>query len=79
MSPVIIAKEDQGMAVLFVYITAKVVLATFIPSKTEQISFKSGCIVLVVKHIRIKETVSWCCVNNHGLKQLFTTATKFNC
>ena len=49
VSPVI-AKEDDGMAVLSVYIE-KTFYMPFITNKTEHISFKSGCVIRVVKHL----------------------------
>ena len=44
----VIAKEGQGKAVLSVYIAAKGILATL----HERISFKSGCVVWVAKHLK---------------------------
>ena len=43
------ATGDQSKAILAVYIAEKDVLAAFIANKTEHVSFKSGCVVLVVK------------------------------
>ena len=52
MSPVT-AKESLSKAVLAVYIAAKVVLAAFfITNKTERISFKNGCVIWMVKHLK---------------------------
>ena len=46
----VIAKEDQGKAVLSIYIAAKEVLPAF--NNTKCISFKSGCVLRVTKHLK---------------------------
>ena len=43
------AKEDQGKAILVIYLAAKM---PFITNKTKCYSITSGCIVWVTKHLK---------------------------
>ena len=47
--PTVIAKEDSGKAVLAIYIKF---YSPFITNRTKCVSFISGCVVLVAKHLK---------------------------
>ena len=44
--------QPKKKAVLAIYIAAKTFYPPFIAYKTEHIRFKSGCVVLVAKHLK---------------------------